>query len=58
MTRLLKYLKSIDYVFLALAAGLVVLQVYLELKIPDFTAELTTLVTQNNAPERHCKTVG
>ena len=57
MTRLLKYLKSIDYVFLAIAAGLVVLQVYLELKIPDFTAELTTLVTQNNAPDLLAKTL-
>ena len=44
MIKLFKYLKKIDYFFIFLVIGLVVLQVYLDLKMPDYTAKITTLI--------------
>lgn len=44
MIKLFKYLKKIDYFFIVLVIGLVVLQVYLDLKMPDYTAKITTLI--------------
>ena len=40
MLRLLKYLNKRDWVFILLCAGLVVFQVYCDLTMPDYTAEL------------------
>ena len=44
MLRLFKYLKLRDWLFLAISVGLIVLQVWLELTMPDYTKELTTIV--------------
>lgn len=44
MFSLFKYLKKKDWLFLFISVGLIVAQVYLELKMPDYTAKLTTLV--------------
>lgn len=56
MTKFLKYLKPIDYIFLIVSAGLIILQVYLELTIPDYTKELTQIVTTNATTEESIKT--
>ena len=44
MFYLLKNLKKGDYLKLAICLGLIVLQVWLELKMPDYTKELSTIV--------------
>ncbi len=44
MIHLLKYLKKKDYLFIIIALCLIVSQVALELKMPDYTKELTILV--------------
>lgn len=56
MHKLVKYIRKIDYLFLLISVGLIVLQVYLELKIPEYTTELTkfatsTLTTSSDLPE-------
>lgn len=47
MFRLFKYLRKRDWLYVVLCVGLIVLQVWLELTIPDYTKEITTLVTPN-----------
>ena len=42
MIKLLKNLKWIDYVFILLICGLVGLQVFLDLKLPDYMLAITT----------------
>lgn len=42
MFKLLKNLKSIDCLYIFLVAGLVVLQVWLDIKIPDYTRAITS----------------
>ncbi|MGM9971506.1 MAG: ABC transporter ATP-binding protein [Anaeroplasmataceae bacterium] len=49
MISLLKNLKKKDWVLIAISFGLIVLQVWLELKIPDYTAELTKIVQAETA---------
>jgi len=44
MLKLFKNLKFIDYLFLILVIALVVMQVWLELKMPDYTSKLTELI--------------
>lgn len=46
MLHLFKYLKKKDYLFIFIALCLIVAQVALELKMPDYTKELTILVQQ------------
>ena len=41
MLKLLKYLKKRDILFIVLCAALVVLQVYCDLTMPDYTSKLT-----------------
>ena len=41
MAKLLKYLKPKEWLFALFAAGFIVLQVWLEIKIPDYMATLT-----------------
>ena len=45
MLRLLKHLTWKEWLLLLLAVGVIFASVYLELKLPDYTKELTTLVT-------------
>ena len=45
MFKLFKYLSKRDWFLMAVSVGLVVLQVWLELTMPDYTAEITRLVT-------------
>ena len=45
MFRLLKHLTWKEWLLLLLAVGVIFASVYLELKLPDYTKELTTLVT-------------
>ena len=44
MLKLFRYLSKRDWALFILSVGLVVLQVWLELTMPDYTAEITTLV--------------
>ncbi|MBD5131333.1 MAG: ABC transporter ATP-binding protein [Clostridiales bacterium] len=46
MLKLFKYLKSIDYVFIVICAGLVVAQVYFDLTMPDYTQKLVKEVVR------------
>lgn len=45
MAKLLKNLKPVEWLFAFLAAGFIVLQVWLEIKIPDYMATLTAIIT-------------
>ncbi len=45
MLRIFKNLKVIDWLYLCACVGLIVLQVWLELKMPDYTANLTKAVS-------------
>ena len=49
MFSLLKNLKVKDIFLIAISVGLIVVQVWLELKMPEYTAKLTTLVQSENA---------
>lgn len=49
MFRLLRRFVWKDYLAIALAAGLVVLQAYLELKMPEYTGTLTKVVSSGQA---------
>lgn len=49
MFSLLKKLKKRDWGLIAVCVGLIVVQVWLELKMPDYTGELTTIVQSENA---------
>ncbi len=46
MIKLLKYLKKTDWLLMFICIGLIVGQVWLELTMPDYVAEITTLITQ------------
>ena len=51
MLKIFKYLRKIDYLFILFIITFVVIQVWLELTMPDYTQKLTTLVSeviQNN----------
>ena len=51
MLKIIKYLRKIDYLFILFIITFVVIQVWLELTMPDYTQKLTTLVSeviQNN----------
>ena len=41
MFKLFRYLKKIDYFFLFLILILTIFQVWLELKLPDYTQQIT-----------------
>lgn len=49
MISLFKNLKVRDIILIAISLALIVVQVWLELKLPDYTAELTTIVQSENA---------
>ncbi len=49
MFKLFKYLKKKDWIVAIFCIGLIVLQVALELKMPDFTKGLTTIVQSGTA---------
>lgn len=44
MGKILKYLKLRDWIFVVLCVGLIVLQVWLDLTMPDYTSKLSTAV--------------
>ena len=48
MLRLLKYFKTKEWVYAAIGVFFIVFQVYLDLKMPDYTKNLTQLVTEGN----------
>lgn len=48
MFSLLKYLKKKDWVCILLVVGLIVLQVWLDLTMPDYTSKLSTAVSSGN----------
>lgn len=49
MLGLLKYIKKKDWLFMIIGIALIVVQVWLELKMPDYTAKLTTIVQSSHA---------
>lgn len=49
MIHLFKYVKKQHWLIIALCIGLILAQVFLELKIPEFTKALTTMVQNENA---------
>lgn len=44
MIKILKYLKPAEWIFVAISVVFIVAQVYLDLKLPDYMAEITKLV--------------
>lgn len=48
MFSLLRYLKKKDWVYILLVVGLIVLQVWLDLTMPDYTKKLSTAVSSGN----------
>jgi len=57
MLKLLKNLKAKEWLMLTLCLGLIVLQVYLDLKLPDYMSNITTLVqTQGSSMREILKT--
>ena len=49
MLKLLKELKGRERIFIVLAIILIVLQVILDLKVPDYMSEITKLVQTSNS---------
>ena len=49
MFSLFKNLKAKDWLLIGLSVCLIVVQVWLELKMPDYTAKLTTMIQSENA---------
>lgn len=47
MIKLLKKLKPLDWLYIAFAVALIIVQVWLDLTMPDYTAKLTTSVASN-----------
>lgn len=45
MIKILKYLKTKEWLFVALVAALTVLEVFLELKLPEYMTQITTVMT-------------
>lgn len=45
MVKIFRYLKKKDWVYIVLSVALIVLQVYLEITMPEYTAELTAAVS-------------
>ncbi|MEY4480162.1 MAG: hypothetical protein RLZZ267_840 [Bacillota bacterium] len=52
MIKILKYLQIKEWFFVAISIVFIVGQVYLDLKIPDYMAEITKLVQTPNSPIR------
>lgn len=50
MLKVLRYFKAREWVFLALCAAFVVVQVYSELKMPEYTSAITTLIKTPGTP--------
>ena len=48
LIKILRNLKKKDMMFLLCAVGLIVCQVWLDLKMPDYTAKLTESVSSGN----------
>ena len=44
MIKLLRYLKLKDWIYFLISLVFIVAQVYLDLKLPDYMSEITTLV--------------
>ncbi|MCQ2794119.1 MAG: ABC transporter ATP-binding protein/permease [Bacilli bacterium] len=51
MLKIFKHLSKRDIAFLIIAIGLIVLQVYLDLTIPDYTAKLTESIAEQDKNE-------
>ena len=49
MLKLLKNLNKRDYIYVFISAGLIVFQVWLELKMPDYMSNITQLVQTRGA---------
>ncbi|MGN1235210.1 MAG: ABC transporter ATP-binding protein [Christensenellaceae bacterium] len=48
MIKIFKNLKPVDWLYILICVGLIVFQVWLDLMMPDYTANLTTAVTSGN----------
>jgi len=44
MLKILKYLRKREWLFICVSLAFIVLQVFLDLKLPDYMTEITTLV--------------
>lgn len=58
MVKLFKYIKMKDWAFMLVVVALIVLQVWLDLKIPDYTVKLTTFVQTGTATKKEVLTNG
>ncbi len=58
MLKLFKYLSKRDWLLVAVSVGLIVLQVWLELTMPEYTAEITTLVVSGSKSLRSILVAG
>ena len=50
MFKLLRYLKKIDYAYVFIILGLIVLQVWLDLKLPEYMSTIITLLQTKGVP--------
>lgn len=50
MFKLLRYLKKIDYAYVFIILGLIVLQVWLDLKLPEYMSTIITLLQTEGVP--------
>ena len=52
MLKVFKYLKWVDYLYLFFVVGLIVLQVWLDLKLPTYMATIIRYLQQSDVPNR------
>ena len=52
MFKLLKYLKAIDYAYIFIIIGLIILQVFLDLKLPDYMSTIITYLQNADMPDK------
>lgn len=50
MFKLLRYLKKIDYAYIFIILGVIVLQVWLDLKLPEYMSTIITLLQTEDVP--------
>ena len=52
MFKLFRYLKGIDYLFLVIVLGLIVLQTFLDLELPEYMATIIKYLQEENMPNK------
>lgn len=58
MLKILKYLKKQEWVFVAFSVAFIAVQVWLDLKLPDYMSDITTLIQTEGSTMREILTQG